>query len=275
MINYNGHLLSSEAPVAGAQNRGLRYGDGLFETMKVIGGRVLLKDYHAERLFGSMKMLGFDPPSSINPASLMQRVTDLCQVNKLEDLARARVNVFRGEAPVGDKGDREPNILIEATPLSFPKNKMGTNQLHLTLFTDGRKAIDKFSNLKTNNYLLYQMASRYAWQMGATDSLLLNSREEVCESTVANVFLVKNNVIYTPPLSEGCVAGVMRRYLLENFPLHGLTFIEQPLKVSFFEEADEIFLSNAIQGIRPADSFLGRALDRRFSKKLLDLFFQK
>lgn len=122
--------------------------------------------------------------------------------------------------------------------------------MKIDVYQDARKSIDSFSQIKSNNYLPYLMAALYARKHQLDDCLLMNSNGNICEATIANLFVIKGNQVLTPPLSEGCVAGVMRRYLLNN--LAGLTFSlqERPLDITDLANSDEVFLTNAVQGIR-------------------------
>ena len=109
-----------------------------------------------------------------------------------------------------------------------------------------RKSPDAFSRLKTNNYLASAMAARYAREKHWHDALLLNTHDRICESSVANVFIIRYGRLYTPPLPEGCVAGVMRRFALHTLPEAGYSIQELPLEQAYLYEADEVFLTNAL-----------------------------
>ncbi|HSF46213.1 MAG TPA: aminotransferase class IV, partial [Chitinophagaceae bacterium] len=128
---------------------------------------------------------------------------------------------------------------------------LNINGLHLGVYKDARKAEDKFSSLKTNSFLPYVQAALYARQMKWNDALVTNTHNRIADSSIANVFWVKEGRIFTPPLSEGPISGVMRRYLLENTLIH-----EQPLTEEDLVQADEIFLTNAFRGIQWV-AFLG------------------
>ena len=112
------------------------------------------------------------------------------------------------------------------------------------------KSIDTFSNLKTNNYLPYFMGAKFAKQKHCNDALILNSKGNICDSTIANIFFIKNNIIYTPALTEGCVAGVMRSWLIYNLQLLNYQVIETTITKTLLHDADEVFLSNSIYNIR-------------------------
>lgn len=253
-INFNGTILRSGTPVLTADNRGFRYGDGVFETMLVRDGRIRLGAFHFERLLSGLRYLQFTPSAAFTEAGLAGQVEELCRQNG-HTLARVRLTAFRGDGGLGDGVEAAPSYIIQSWEVEVMQE-----EVTLDVFEGGRKACDPLSNLKSANYLVYVLATLYAGKQGLSDCLVLNSRDRVADSTIANVFYIKNGQLYTPPLSEGCVAGVMRRYLLETLPGAGWAVAEKETTVRDLETADEIFLTNAIRGIRPVRSFRGMVL---------------
>jgi branched-chain amino acid aminotransferase len=256
-INFDGKVLCSDEKVLTADNRSFRYGDGLFETLKLVEGRLLLAPYHFERLFAGLRTLQFDPPAWWTAEHLSTEIINLCKKNGHSDLARARLVVFRGNGGLSEPVSAHPHYIIESGPLDPKSGELNSEGLLVDLFPGGRKSCDALSNLKSNNYLVYALAAIHARQRGLNDCLVLNSREGIADSTIANLFCCRQQVLYTPPLSEGCVAGVMRRHLLESLPKKGFTVREEALRPEDLESADEIFLCNALRGIRWVGSFRG------------------
>jgi len=256
-IHFNGDIFPSGTPLLTADSRGFRYGDGLFETMKVKEGRILLLDQHYQRLLNGSLLLGLEPLTS---EQFTGAVLDLCQRNGHSASARVRLTVFRGEM---GQDDAVQNYIIQSWPLEKAAEKPGG--LVLGTFPKGRKACDGLSHLKSNNYLLYSMAAMYARNHGWDDCLVLNSRERLADATIANLFYIRDSVFYTPPLSEGVVDGVMRRHLLEALPGAGYAVVEQPVTVPDLMDADEVFLTNAVRGIVWVGSFEGKQFSRRLS----------
>jgi branched-chain amino acid aminotransferase len=273
-INFNGDIVPTDTPLVGAENRGLRYGDGIFETMRLKEGLLRLSDFHFERLFDSLRLLQFDLPEYFTKQYLLGQVQALCERNGQWEAARVRLSVFRGDGGLFEKDKDLPNYLIHSTPL-IPGRDTNREPLRLGFFPDARKAIDRFSNLKSNNFLIYVMAARYAMQAGLDDCFILNCQEMVCETTFANLFCLKDQVLYTPALSQGCVAGVMRRWLLGQFAKHSVPLVEQPISREFLQGCEEVFLSNAVQGILPVGFLEGRVLSQsnthRLNKLLPDI----
>ena len=275
LINYNGALLPASQPLLTADNRGFRYGDGLFETMLVQKDRIRLRNYHFQRLFSGMRLLRFELPPFFTPETLEQQILELSTANGHTGLSRARLVVFRGDGGLFDPADPEPRYIIQATPLATGSHGWNEEGLVIDIFPDGRKSRDPFSCLKSNNYLLYSQAAFYARDRQLNDCLVLNDQGRLADSTIANLFYIKDNKFYTPPLSEGGVAGTMRRYLLEHLPLAGFTISEQQANPEDLENADEVFLTNALKGINWVRSFRHHTYTNQLSSAIYRLLIEK
>lgn len=251
-------MLPATEPLLLAANRGYRYGDGLFETIKVVKGKPRLASYHFDRLFAGLGILKFDVPKLFTQDKLQGEILDLTKKNKCEELARVRLSVSRGNGGLYDD-DRSLQYIIECWPLNESVNQLNENGLVVDIFPDARKSCDGFSNLKSANFLPYTMAAVYAREHRLNDCFVLNSHERICDSTIANVFWIKDETVFTNPLGEGCVNGVMRRHLLEH---PSITPVQEKLcEAADLETADEIFLTNAINGIRWVRQFRNKTYD--------------
>lgn len=268
-IHFNGNLLPAEDPIVSAGSRGLRYGDGLFETMRVIKDHIVLQYLHFERLFHGLSVLQFQCPASLTPAYLAEAVLALCRTMNIEQGARVRLNIVRGNGGLYDPENHTPNVIIEAWPLTVPAG-LQEKGLVVDIYSQARKHFDVLANIKSNNYLPYVLAALHARNNQLDDCLLLNTGGRVCDATIANVFWVKDGRLFTPPLSEGGVGGVMRRYLIENVAArHAIR--EEPLTAEMLEQADELFLTNAIQGIK----WVGRYRDKQYSNQLATVLYDE
>jgi branched-chain amino acid aminotransferase len=261
-ICLNGKMVPGDEPVLKVDNRSFRYGDGIFETMKVVNKKILLETLHFERFFSSLALMGFNIPPLITPGKMREQVLALCQKNKCDSLARVRMSVFRGNGGIFESLD-DFQYCIECWPLNVSIRQLNENGLVIDIFPDARKSCDKFSNLKSANYLPYAMAARYAKENKLNECLILNVHDRIADATIANIFLVKDGKLITPPLSEGCVNGVMRRYIIENVRAEESEIAKRDL-----QEADEIFLSNAISGIRWVKSFRQKSYSNLQSIKI-------
>ena len=248
-FNYNGKTFAENEPVISITNRGLRYGDGIFETMKLKDGALILPAEHFARLWKGLQLLQFSVPKLWSPEKFEEEIFALAEKNKLTS-ARIRVTIIRGNGGIYDAVNNIPNYIIEATPLPESGGTINTNGIQLCIYKGAAKSIDAFSNLKHNNCLPYFMGGMYAKAQQCNDALVLNSRGNICEATIANMFIIKDGIVFTPALSEGCIAGVMRKWLIEKIREEGFTVNETVVTVDDAMNADEIFLTNSIYNIR-------------------------
>ncbi|NOT51030.1 MAG: hypothetical protein HOP10_07110 [Chitinophagaceae bacterium] len=253
-VSLNGKIQPGSEPVLLAGNRGYRYGDGLFETMKMVDGKIQLVNYHYERLLSGLSLLQFEIPKLFTPEKLQEEIITICRKNECEQLARTRLSVFRGNGGLYEN-NRSLQYLIECWSLNASVNKLNENGLVIDVYTGARKSCDQFSNLKSANFLPYSMAALYAKKNKLNDCLVLNTHDRICDSTIANLFWIKNGTIFTPALPEGCVNGVMRRHLLKELEMAGYNVKQTTAAITDIENADEIFLTNAINGIRWVKQF--------------------
>lgn len=253
-ISFNGKILSADEPVLLASNRGYRYGDGLFETMKLVNGEILLDSYHFERLFSGLSILQYDIPKLFTEKKIKHEILQLCQKNNCLNLARIRLSVFRGNGGLYDE-EQILQYIIESWPLPESVNKLNENGLIIGIYKEIEKNANFFANLKSANFLPYSLAALFAKKNRLNDCLVLNTTGNIADTTIANVFIIKGDRVATPALEEGCVNGVMRRYLIESMKDAGDNIQEEILSKSDIMDADEVFLTNAINGIRWVKQF--------------------
>ncbi len=261
-INWNGKIVEKDDFHISPDNRSFRYGDGLFETMKIVNGDILLAGLHFTRFFSSLQLLSFDVPALFTPAYFTTQIQNLLIKNKQTSLARVRLMVYRGNGGLYDPENHYPNFVIQSWPLSETINELNSNGLDIDIYTEARKVCDSFSMIKSNNYLPYAMAALWAKRNKLNDCLLLNPYNNICDSTIANVFIVQNNLIKTPAITEGCVNGVARSYLLNCCKKDNIAISETTISVHDIMDASEVFLTNAISGIRWVKQSGGKTYSR-------------
>ncbi len=260
-IIYNGKLLPENTPVAGADNPALKFGDGLFETMRYHNGEIALWEKHMLRFFNGLKSLKFQYDKHFTKQLLLDQVIALLQKNRYTD-ARIRLTAFRRDAALFD-------YVIQTWALDADFGKFNENGLQLCIYRDAKKHCDFLSNIKHNNYLLPVMASFCAKEQNCNDAVLLNQHERICETTITNIFILRDKMIITPSLSEGCVAGTMRSLLLELLPQIGIKIEEGEISEEDLLTADEVFVTNALKPIRRVASCEGHSFENRETKKMV------
>ncbi len=267
--NINGKLVSAENAAIGPDNSAFRYGVGLFETMLVENGNIRLKQYHWERLFSGLQTLDFDLPAHFSPAMLEEEVIKTVKKNQLEHLCRVRLQLYGGSGGIFGPDRKNPLFVIECYPLEPGTLLLNHNGLVVGPAEGLRKSNDSLGNLKASNALIYAMAARQAKQHKWNDALIFNTTGNIIESAIANIFWIKDNTIFTPPLTEGCVAGVMRRHILQSVK----NIAESILTKNVLLEADEVFLTNAIKAIKWVGTFEGAAYGNSRTRALSTTLF--
>ena len=268
-FNYNGRFFADDETVLSKDDRSYRYGDGLFETMKVVKGRILLEEDHFERLFAGLETLKFKNQAFFTKQKVSEEVKELCKKNNYEGSARVRLSVSRGSGGLYDCDDKF-SYLIESWPLEQNNNTLNENGLVIDIFPDARKSIDKFSNLKSANYLPYLMAALWVKENRLNEALILNQHNRICDSTIANIFWVKGENLFTPPLSEGCVAGIMRKRILNL----NQRITERNMAGDDLLNADEVFLTNATSVIRWVKQFRDKTYGNNITEKIFTQLIQ-
>jgi len=249
-FNFNGKMYPGGSLVVGADNRGLRYGDGLFETMKMKSGKIIFEDEHFARLWKGLNVLQFDIPKHFSAGKLQKEIGLLANKNKHQAAARIRLNVFRGDGGLYDAKNHVPNFIIQSWLLPEGNGEWNSNGLVMGIYEDAKKSCDILSNLKHNNYLPYVMAALAAKKEKWNDAILLNTHGRICDTTIANIFIIKDKVVYTPSLSEGCVAGIMRKSVIRHLLNTNHELVEKDINTETLLTADEVFLTNSIYNLR-------------------------
>ncbi len=268
-FNFNGKIYEENKPVIGVSNRGLRYGDGLFETLKFKNNELILADEHFARLWKGMQLLQFEVPKLFTPDRIQLQGMELLKKNK-QPSARIRLTIIRGDGGIYDAQNHTPNYIIQTWPLKTDHSSLNENGLQLCIYPGAKKMIDLFSNIKHNNYLPYFMGALFAKDQQCNDAILLNNHERICDSTIANVFIIKNEMIYTPSLEEGCVAGVMRKFIIQNIVASDYSITETLITKEMLLESDEVFLSNSMYNIR----WVAGIADKKYSNKITRQLFE-
>ncbi len=250
VINFNGIFFNADDNILTASNRGFKYADGLFESMRLSKGKIKFAHLHAQRLQAGMKALKMEGYSQIDAYFLQDKADEICRRNKCPQNARLRLTVYRDGEGLYAPTENTFAYVLETTTLNTPFYELNTKGLIMDIYTDIPKAINQLSNYKTCNALLYVMAGIFKQQQKLDEAFVLNQNGFLCESISANLFLVYENKIYTPALSEGCIGGVMRQVIIDLGLKNGIEVVEAQINPEILNQADEVFLTNASRGIQ-------------------------
>lgn len=268
MINLNGNLTDKEVVLT--DNRAFLYGDAVFETLKVADGRVLFMEDHYFRLMASMRIIRMQIPMGFTLENLEQQVLDLAEKNNCSASCRVRFTVFRNAGGLYLPADRNVSYLISVKPLEHKAYILNESVYEVELYKDFCVTKQLLSTIKSTNRLINTLGSIFADENGYQNCLLLNEEKSVVETLTGNLFMISGNRLITPPLSAGCLNGIMRKQILAVArKTEGLEVSEEPVSPFDLQKADELFTSNIIQGIQPITQYRKKQFEVNWSRILL------
>jgi branched-chain amino acid aminotransferase len=268
-INFNGEILPAESQLLTVANRAFRYGDGLFESMRLMKGKLKFPELHAERLQKGMKALKIDGYSQADSWFLNDKVEELARRNKVKH-GRLRLTVYRDAEGLYTPSQNKMGYCLELQPIDEPRYFLNDKGLIVDVFTELPKPFNYLSNIKTCNSLIYVMAGLYKQQNKLDDVFLINQNGFLCEAGSSNIFVAYQNQLYTPALSEGCVEGVMRQVVMKLALDNNIPVTEAQINAQILNEADEVFLTNATRGIQWVMGYGVKRYFNRISKGLME-----
>lgn len=249
MINFNGTLgLQNQELTA---NRAFKYGDAIFETLKVVKGNILFLEDHYFRLMASMRVIRMEIPMQFTMEFLESEILKLIEAsNLINSPVRVRMTVFRSAVGLYTPESNDVSYVIDVKRLDNEMYQLNNDSCVVDLFKDHYITPQLLSTLKTNNRVLNVIAGIFAKENDLDNCLLLNSNKQVVEAINGNVFLVKGTTIKTPPLTDGCIKGILRMQLLQLISkMEGYELQEASISPFELQKADEIFVTNVVKGI--------------------------
>lgn len=241
-VNHNGLICLQDEAIIHFQSRALRYGEGLIETMFFNGRMLRLFDYHYERLSNSLREIHLPP---IEKHTFEKELAKTIIANQSPAMGILRAEFFLNESVY------ELQFWIEFLPVKEDHGTWRQTGSAIGISNKVVKSRDSISHIKSSSRLPYVIAKHEAVHRDLDDILICNSDGNPIESTNSNLFIIKNGIIYTPPVSEGCINGVMRKFLLAQKEVAGMALEEKIITKQTLAEADEVFLTNAVRGIQP------------------------
>jgi len=270
MVNYNGNILMDNT-ILSINNRGFAYGDALFETIKTSNGKILFWEDHYFRLMASMRIMRMEIPMNFTMGFLENQIQETLKANELNTCSsRIKLMIFRNEGGLYLPETNDISFIISASKLDSDFYLLNNEFYEVDLFKDFFVAPGLLSTLKTNNKAINVVGSIFAKENKLQNCLLLNTDKHVIEALNGNIFVVKGNVIKTPPMTDGCLKGIMRQQLMEiinEIPEYNL--LEVSVSPFELQQADELMVTNVIVGVQPITKYRKKMFVNEVSKNLL------
>lgn len=269
-INHNRTIIPSEEPVLTLDNRSFRYGDGLFETMRIANGKVQLLKEHLNRLTHGAKILKMKLPSDMNEDFLRKSIMELAGRNGIKTDGRVRLCIFRKSGGHYTPEDNQILFAIEVYPVEEQNYVLNNRGLVVDLYTEYKKTPNALASIKSANSLIFVLAGLYKQEHKLDECIMLNDKGQIIEAISSNLFAVKNGVLYTPPVTDGCVHGVMRNKIIQIAQENRIAVYEISVMQSVLLGADELFLTNALHGLRWVVAYKQKRYFNNIAKKLVE-----
>lgn len=268
-------MLSANDFTIKAGNRAHLYGDGVFESIRIMGGRPINLENHVKRMIEGATRIKMRPPSFFNEAFFEEKIMELLQRSGITEGGKCRISLDRCSGGTYSPESNEVEYFIEVYPMDTNGYKLNTRGVEVDIYMDLKKEKTPISNYKTKNGLIYVLAAIAAKEKGLDDHLISNFSGGILESTNANIFVVSNGVLYTPGLEEGCLAGTMRMQIINLAIKNGIKVYECNLLPQNLLVADEIFLTNAIQGVTWVSGYRTKRYFSNTARKMVDLLNER
>jgi len=254
------------------QNRAFLYGDGVFETLKIVNNKILFLEDHYFRLMASMRVVRMEIPMNFTMEYFEEQVLSLVQNKNISASARARITVFRNDGGLYLPKNNEVSYLIHATPLHNAEYALNSAEYEVDLYKDFYVTKQLLSSIKTTNKMINVTGSIFAHENGLANCILVNDTKNVVEALQGNLFMVVGKKLITPPISEGCLNGIMRKQILALAKkTEGIEVSEEIISPFDLQKADELFVTNVIMGIQPITKYRKKV----FTNDVAQLLIQK
>lgn len=277
MVNINGTLYQDFEANIPTNNRGLDYGDSVFETIKFNNNKPVFWEAHYFRLMASMRILRMEIPMHFTPEFLENEIVNLVQSFPNNAISyRVKITVYRDSDGFYTPTSNNVSYIISAQELSSDLYEINKGNYEIELFKDYLISPNLLSTLKTNNKAVNVVGSIFAKENNYNNCLLLNTDKSIIEALNGNIFLIKGNTVKTPPLADGCLKGILREKLIEIISKSpDFELSESSISPFELQKADELFITNVIQGIVPITKFRKKEFSADICSKLLVLLNTK
>ena len=270
MVNFNGLLVSSQEQ-SWSNNRSFLYGDGVFETLKIVNQKVLFLEDHYFRLMASMRIVRMEIPMNFTMEYLETQILNTANANKCSDSARVRITVYRNEGGYYLPETNQISFIIQAKSLPNSLYSYESIPYEVDLYKDFYIAKQLLSTLKTTNKIIHVTGSIFAKENGFQNCLLLNDEKNVVEALQGNIFMLLDGKLITPPITDGCLNGIMRKKIISLAKsIENIEMIEASISPFDLQKAEELFITNVIKGIQPITKYRKKEYTTNLAKQLTE-----
>ncbi len=269
MINFNGTITDQSDQIK--DNRAFLYGDSVFETLRIIDNKIIFWEDHYFRLMSSMRIIRLDIPDNYSPDFLQENILKLHRLVSKNGHSRVRINVFRFSKGKYSPFENTASFMISCEDIINSEYIINRGDYAVDLFKDYYLDSQLISSLKTNNKIINVVASIYAKENGLNNCILLNKDKFVAEFINSNIFIIKNDQIFTPSLNSGCLNGVLRKNLINILKKHSFTICEKDISTFDLTQSDEIFGTNIVQGLFSVSKYRKKDYSNNLSKQIIKL----
>ncbi|AVR46465.1 aminotransferase class IV [Christiangramia fulva] len=271
MINLEGKIVDEKEAKLSVFNRGFAYGDSVFETIRVINGKIMFWEDHYFRLMASMRIMRMEIPAQFSPEFLEKEILEIIETNQLsQQAARVRFAVYRLQGGYYTPATREIGYVISTEKMESSFYLLKEDFYEIELFKDHYVTSGLLSTIKSNNRAVNVLGSIFARENSYDNCLLINEKKNVVEALNGNIFLVKGNEIKTPPLTDGALNGIIRKQLINILKkMEDYNFQETSISPFELQKADEIFITNVAMGIQPVSKYRKKEYSYKVAKELI------
>ena len=269
MINYNGEILPSDNNLS-SSNRAFLYGDGVFETLKIVNNTILFLEDHYFRLMASMRIVRMKIPNNFTLEYLEAQILNLAKAQNCENSARVRFTVFRNDGGFYLPNTNSVSFQIQVFPLENTLYSFSDANYEVDLYKDFFISKQLLSTIKTTNKMINITGSIFAEENDLQNCILLNNDKNVVEALNGNLFMLLGTKLITPPISEGCLNGIIRKQILQIAKkIESVEVIEEVISPFDLQKADELFITNVISGIQPITKYRKKEYKTDLAKEIL------
>ncbi len=269
MINFNGKITDLSDQLI--NNRAFLYGDAVFETLIIFNDKILFWEDHYFRLMSSMRIIRLDIPDEYTPEFFKENIIKIHNNISQTGNSRIRINIYRSSGGKYKPEKNTPSFIISCESINYNTYKLNKGHYEVDLYKDYYLDNQLISSIKSNNKIINVVASIYASENGFNNCILLNKDKLVSEFINSNLFIIKDEKIYTPTLKSGCLNGVVRKNLFKILSSSSFELCEQDLSTFDITQSDEIFGTNIAQGIFSVTKFRKKDYDCSKTKKIITM----